>query len=219
MKNKTMRVAALLLALTLMTSCFVGGTFAKYTTAGESLDSARVAKWGVVVTGKTAAENTLFVKEYSNSGMVTVDADVDVVAPGTSGTMADFTISGSPEVAVEVVYDATVTISGWAVTGDDFYCPIKVTVGTTVINGLDCTDAADFAGKIKAAIVATSSSYNVGATIDSTLTVSWEWAFQGSTEGGTGHAEQFNAKDTLLGDSWENHTISINVTCTVNQVD
>ena len=29
-KNRTMRVAALLLALTLMTSCFVGGTFAKY---------------------------------------------------------------------------------------------------------------------------------------------------------------------------------------------
>ena len=40
MKNKTMRVAALLLALTLMTSCVVGGTFAKYGTGDEALDEA-----------------------------------------------------------------------------------------------------------------------------------------------------------------------------------
>lgn len=44
-----MRVAGLLLALVLVTSCFVGGTFAKYVTSGHGNDSARAAKWGVVV--------------------------------------------------------------------------------------------------------------------------------------------------------------------------
>lgn len=43
--GKTMRVAGLLLALVLVTSCFVGGTFAKYVTSGHGNDSARAAKW------------------------------------------------------------------------------------------------------------------------------------------------------------------------------
>lgn len=42
-KNKAMRTAALLLVLVLMTSCFVGGTFAKYTTTASGSESARVA--------------------------------------------------------------------------------------------------------------------------------------------------------------------------------
>ena len=45
-KTKFMRAALLLLVLTLITSCFVGGTFAKYTTSANGSDSARVAKWG-----------------------------------------------------------------------------------------------------------------------------------------------------------------------------
>ena len=49
--GKTMRVAGLLLALVLVTSCFVGGTFAKYTTGNYGEDNARVAKFGVAVQG------------------------------------------------------------------------------------------------------------------------------------------------------------------------
>ena len=44
-KNRTLRAAVLMLALVLITSCFVGGTFAKYVTSGEAGDNARVAKW------------------------------------------------------------------------------------------------------------------------------------------------------------------------------
>ena len=40
-KTKLMRAALLLLVLTLITSCFVGGTFAKYTTSAEGSDTAR----------------------------------------------------------------------------------------------------------------------------------------------------------------------------------
>ena len=43
-KNRTLRAAVLMLALVLITSCFVGGTFAKYVTSGDAGDNARVAK-------------------------------------------------------------------------------------------------------------------------------------------------------------------------------
>ena len=39
-KNNTLRIAGGLLALVMVTSCFVGGTFAKYTTAADATESA-----------------------------------------------------------------------------------------------------------------------------------------------------------------------------------
>ena len=45
------RVMAVLSVVMMFTICFVGGTFAKYTTGDSGDDSARVAKWGVTVAG------------------------------------------------------------------------------------------------------------------------------------------------------------------------
>ena len=70
-KNSTMRIAALLLVLTLMTSCFVGGTFAKYTTSGHISDTARVAKWGVTIT----TSGSIFKNQYENDPVVEDDKD------------------------------------------------------------------------------------------------------------------------------------------------
>jgi len=98
-KNRTMRVAALLLALTLITSCFVGGTFAKYTTSGSTSDTARVAKWGIemTVTGDGA-----FAEEYDGTVKTSV-ASQNLVAPGTKNdTGMSFKISGTPEVAFKL---------------------------------------------------------------------------------------------------------------------
>ena len=54
MKNsKLFKAAGTLMALTLITTCFVGGTFAKYTTTGGGNDSARVAKFGVTISAST----------------------------------------------------------------------------------------------------------------------------------------------------------------------
>lgn len=107
-KNRTMRAAALLLALTLMTSCFVGGTFAKYTTSDSATDTARVAKWGVTV----LASGNLFGKDYNpNSAGAdgdkicaatsdSVSAGTNVVAPGTKNDVGlTVSISGTPEVS------------------------------------------------------------------------------------------------------------------------
>ena len=46
-KNKLMRAASILLVATLISTCAISGTFAKYVTTGSATNTARVAKWGV----------------------------------------------------------------------------------------------------------------------------------------------------------------------------
>ena len=104
-KMNLTKLMAVLVVLCLITSTFVGSTLAKYITTAEGNDTARVAKFGVVLT----AESDIFAAEYAedsaeNTGTVAVKADdtTDVVAPGTTGTMTAFTIAGAPEVDVKV---------------------------------------------------------------------------------------------------------------------
>ena len=119
-KNKSMRVASLLLALTLITSCFVGGTFAKYVTDAQGTDTARVAKWGVTV----QASGNLFGEHYyaksdtaetSNKISASVQHSVDkeialngisqIVAPGTKSDKGlTLSVKGKPEVMYTVTY-------------------------------------------------------------------------------------------------------------------
>ena len=51
-KNRIMRVFSVLLALTLISTCAISGTFAKYVTRAEGEDAARVAKWGASTWGR-----------------------------------------------------------------------------------------------------------------------------------------------------------------------
>lgn len=48
-KNKMMRNTAALGVAVLLTASVLSGTLAKYTTTAEGTDSARVAKWGIVM--------------------------------------------------------------------------------------------------------------------------------------------------------------------------
>lgn len=109
-KNRTMRVMFVLLALTLLTTCAVSGTFAKYVTSAGAEDSARVAKWGVLVTVEGNAFGTEYKAEdkayLAADGTISVKAEdkAYVVAPGTSSELLEknlvATVSGKPEVAV-----------------------------------------------------------------------------------------------------------------------
>ena len=111
-KNWTVKVAALMLALTMITACFVGSTFAKYVTKAEGEDSARVAKWGVLITVAGNAFSTQYkthetgTNAYPGEFSVVASNGDQVVAPGTSwedvGTKLTGTISGTPEVATRV---------------------------------------------------------------------------------------------------------------------
>lgn len=127
MKNNRMtKMAAILLALVLITSCFAGGTFAKYVTEGGGADAARVAKWGVAI---EALEDGMFQSTYAtdDEAVISVIANSvlsteDVVAPGTSGNLSALNISGTPEVAVRLSYDADLSLDGWIV-GEETVVP------------------------------------------------------------------------------------------------
>ena len=109
-KNVMMRLASFLLVCVLATTCGISGTFAKYVTKAEATDSARVAKWGVTLTGMGNA----FAEAYDAGATVKTvvssaygdDSNTEyVVAPGTSGTLAKFVVGGEPEVSYELTFE------------------------------------------------------------------------------------------------------------------
>lgn len=213
-KNTFMRVASALLVAVLLTTCAIAGTFAKYTTSANSTDSARVAKFGVVV---AADFGDLFVEEYETTNAwsgddgVSVKADTGVVAPGTNGSLADFTVTGTPEVDVAVTYEATLELTGWEIAGV-YYCPIEITVNGVVLKGNDYNSADLFIAAVEEAIEASAANYDAGTDLSTEvlndLAVSWEWKYTGNDD----------VKDTALGDAAA-ATIGLTISCTITQID
>lgn len=231
-KNHTLKLAGILLALVLVTSCFVGGTFAKYVTERTGSDSARVAKFGVTVT----ANGTMFAKEYDTdtenvkrliARSVISDAtdDKNLVAPGTKGDMVKMTIEGKPEVAVNVKYTATVTLDKWVYKADEnadeeYYCPIKIRVGNVNYYGYEYGSAELFKNAVETAINEYSANYAPGTDLNNANApvVSWAWAFEDKAA----DAIQTDEKDTYLGDQaakGKAATIALEVVTTVTQID
>lgn len=237
-KNWTLRAAVLMLALVLITSCFVGGTFAKYVTSGDAADLARVAKWGVTVTAHGTGD--VFAKEYDaiaeQPDTVIAGGEYKVIAPGTKKDNATLvTLSGKPEVSVRVTYSAEHFCLTGKWEGDEtsrFYCPliIKVTgkVGDTVktetINCVGKTSAKEVETAVKNAVAACSATYGPNTDLSTVagdgLKISWEWPFEGTTNLG-----QTDEMDTYLGDQaaktsdLDVPSIHIPVTATVTQID
>lgn len=217
-ENKMMRVVFSLLVAVLLTTCAISGTFAKYVTSGSNSGSARVAKFGVTVSGTA----DVFKKTYAKDGQsVTLNADTvvsteDVVAPGTSGSMANFTITGVPEVAVRVEFAGELELgNNWVDSNSAYYCPIEITVGEGTVKGLSYNSADDFENAVNAEIAKYTQDYEAGTDL-STIgaaapTISWAWAFNNDDE-----------KDTYLGnqaDPSKVANISLSVTATVTQID
>ena len=231
-KNVLMRSAGLLLVLVLVTSCFVGSTFAKYTTAADATESARVAKFGVTL---NANAGEMFSKTYTKTdnsftlseNTVVSSDESKLVAPGTSGKMAEFGMTGTPEVAVRVSYEVkTFDLTNWTTDGTDEYCPLVFTVNGTSyrIDGADINSVDELKEAVKTAINGYTNDYKAnedlsGKTADN-LQVSWAWAFEDKTAG----AYQTDAKDTALGNRAANNVeqagkIDFSVTMTVTQID
>lgn len=243
--GKTMRVAGLLLALVLVTSCFVGGTFAKYVTSGTGADHAKVAKWGVKVTAH--GEGDIFASTYDQiegkDNTVVAGGEYKVIAPGTKKENAAVVyLSGKPEVAVKVTYNAdNFALTGkWAYndgktgSADQYYCPLifKITDGTTT-KTIDCMGEGmksvdDVQTAVKDAVKSFSATYAPNMDLSTKgnegLKISWEWPF----EGGNAHPNQTDVKDTYLGDlatatGAESHgtipAVYVEVTATVTQID
>ena len=219
-KNNMMRIASVLLVAVLLSACVISGTFAKYVTSDTSTDSARVAKFGVVVDiavdGAFAAEYDADTTANDTQGVaiaktvVAANGTDNILAPGTKGDLlASATIEGTPEVAVNVKYEATLTLAGWEVDGE-YYCPLVITVDETEFKGNDYDSAAEFIAAVEAAL---DSDKNYAPTTDLAAehAVTWEWAFTGNDD----------VKDTALGDAAVNGDITIGFTLviTVTQID
>jgi hypothetical protein len=125
MKNKMMRIASVLLVAALITTCAISGTFAKYVTKVSGEDSARVAKWGIVLdiasdgifADKYEAEDDAYIEaggEYSVEALAAEGAEAadKVVAPGTNseqvGTTLVASVKGTPEVATRYTLTGSV---------------------------------------------------------------------------------------------------------------
>jgi len=222
-KNVMMRVASVMLVLVLMTSSVISGTFAKYVTADDASDTARVAKFGVVAT----VDGTLFAKNYlevdagntpADAGELTVksQSDANVVAPGTKNAEGmTITLTGQPEVdvAVEFKFEATKEIKlnentvfdnpttgfvGDSYTVDADYYPVIFTLK----NDANATLAS---GNVKAIQDYLTDNLNktydagtllgdIGGGSMGEYTLTWEWAFQNAVT-------DVDVKDTYLGNA------------------
>ena len=212
-KHWTLRAAGLLFALVLITSCFVGGTFAKYVTTGGGHESARVAKFGVTM---SVANDKAFKQNYTKDDTSIPDSaqinysvessgPENLVAPGTKGSnFVVLSIKGTPEVAVNVKIaaeghdvflkagdypDLTTAAARDTFTLKNDYHPItdiltKNGAATPVIKG-NLNDIVDYLNKL-------SGNYKAKTDLTSTIgeyKLSWEWKFEGGND----------KADTLLG--------------------
>ena len=219
-KNRAMRIAALLLVLTMMTSCFVGGTFAKYVTEGEkTLETARVAHWGVKI---TVSGDDAFAQTYQDA-YTNVAADItvasstgdDVVAPGTTGTLFTMNVEGSPEVDTQVTITADLELNGWVLADSSVYCPIVFNVNGTdyAWNAGTYASIDDFEAVVEKAITEQAGKYEANADLSTVLddSITWTWAIGDPS-----------AEDTYLGDQAAEGnaaTISLEMSIKIEQVD
>ena len=188
-KNKFLKLASGLLVLCLLTTCVISTTFAKYTTSGSANDTARVAKWGVEITQLVESDEKAFATEYDNGTDVTVQSSTTdkLVAPGTDGTLVQFKITGTPEVAYGLDFNFTSTdvvlaagtYKDWTTADatDTFtateYHPVKFTVNK---NGTDVKTDISLAA-LETYILGLDATYDANDPIDDTYIITWEWTY------------------------------------------
>lgn len=173
-KNRMMRLASALLILTMVTTCAISGTFAKYVTEDSATDTARVAKWGMTVEvvgnlfganyhpySSTDATSNKISAVQKNS-VDAADGTTTIVAPGTESDKGmTLSVKGDPEVAYTVAYADEGTIQTiWLKTGN--YATLVKTEEVTADN---------FAGYY----YVSGGSYKVAAGTEDFATLGSEW--------------------------------------------
>ena len=223
-KTKFMRAALLLLVLTLITSCFVGGTFAKYTTSTTGNDSARVAYWGFDQAAVT--EIKLFDATYDNVKSGNKD---NVIAPGTFKT-STFAFGytnyktnkiTAPEVAYTFGVKAEMTGNYTALDSNpNFKWTLKA---SNAESATEYNTVADLLKAINKLSGATDDSgtktYQPGelpatfGTADANVnyTVGWKWAYSVNDDG--------DVADTAMGNATDLANVTLKITITATQID
>ena len=230
-KNRMMRLASVLLVLTLLSTSVISGTFAKYTTSDSSYDSARVAKWGFEATDSSIVLDDLFKSAYNG----TVNSETaDVVAPGTTNSVKlsfayDTTTIAAPEVDYNFTVLAEVTSDTsyddlddnpnfyWTLTGPNNLNGEYQTVALLLeaINKLDGQYGS--AGKKYEANTLPTTFYGESNQDAAEYEIGWNWVFE-TKEGEVVDADQ-DALDTAMGNADALDSLEITITITATQVD
>ncbi len=191
------RLVAVLAVTMMFTMCFVGGTFAKYTSSATGTDSAQVAKWDIKVGSTNIVTSDVFyfdlfstVKDSNGTDNETdmSPADGTIIAPGTSGKF-DIVITNDSQVNATYNIDYTVTNTN----GIPVQFSTDGSTWKTNINDLD---------------VSTNAPINMRA--QETVTVYWKWDYSVDVDHDTA--------DTNLGKEGT-ATITVSAKVTATQVD
>jgi len=229
-KNWILRLGAVALMLTMVTTCLLGNTLAKYVTEASGTDTARVAKFGVEIEMSDDLDGA-FKSEYEtddsdHSDIITYSVSSangtdKVVAPGTEGSF-DIKITGTPEVAVEIefelldaAYSDNWVVDGGSTYGADYtYHPILWTLqdanGSGIYSGANLGDLADALESLNRAYAP---NVDLSSVETGTCTLSWVWPFEVD--------EDHNYMDTQLGDLAvdEDLTVSLELSVRVTQIN
>ena len=219
--NKIMRCASALLAVALLSTCAISGTFAKYVTSTTGGDNARVAYWGF----DQAATTTIDLFDDSYSSTVKSSGEVDgfknVIAPGTQKT-ATFAFGyanyktdkiTAPEVAYKFTVKPEITGSYNELDeNESFKWTLKKGSGEVV----KYKTVAELLAAIKKLSGDDSGTkeYKCGelpesfTSADEVYTIGWEWTFGSNDEA-----------DTALGNANDLANLTFKITITAEQID
>ena len=206
-RSPFMRAAGVMLVLTLILSCTVFGTMAKYTSAVSGSDAAQVAKWHFEVNDLNFATSNAQTMAFdlfetiNEADTTTAEANVSegkLIAPGTGGSF-ELVIENLSQVDAEYTLNLTETNTS--------NIPLQYSLDkNTWTDDLSAINA----DQTDVAIAKESGS--------NTVVVYWRWNF----EGGEGaHAGQTDVTDTALGIAAQTTapSVTIAVSLVATQVD
>lgn len=188
-KHFTARLGVLALALTLVSTCLLGGTMARYVSEVTGEATATVAAWSFKANEQDTTLTTINLGSTENrQGYVAGDIMDGVIAPGTKGSF-DIVIDGTgSEVGVDYILKFA------AADGTTLPADLTFKVDNATGTAADYTLGDDVTGTID---------YAAGAdAMKKTLKVTWEWAFDENDTTSTND-------NKYQGESW---TLNITVT-------
>lgn len=202
-RSPFMRIAGVMFCASLLMTCLISGTLAKYTSTATGSATATVAKWAIKVGGSNIATTDtvtfdLFetVKEADGTAEET-DVAAGKIAPGTGGS---FELQIANESEVDAKYSIALTETN--------------TSSIPIQYSLDKTAWADDLTAINTAQTDVELDKENGTK---TVTVYWRWMFEGTAQGA--HSGQTDAADTALGIAATAPAVEIAASFTATQVD
>ena len=203
-KNRLFVLGIITMFVAILSLTLVSGTMARYTSEISGSDTARVAKWSVLVENVDAAEENNFTINLFKTIIDTKNDDVEtdvkpgngtdqIIAPGTKGSF-EINLKNASEVTAAYAIDFTVTNS--------MNIPVKFSLTGAEGSWVDSIEDIEFDNPDSPTNNALAA--NGGET---SFTIYWQWAYAGN-----------DALDTNLGVDGS-ATITVDVKVTFTQVD